>query len=80
MFDLLEAKRADNAVTEGARIVVGVMEKHSERHAATGGFGLEAFKSDRRTERAAGANAAKACFECHASQKDRDHEFSSARI
>ena len=37
-FDLLEAVRADNAVTEGARKVLGVMHKDSERYPATGGW------------------------------------------
>ena len=40
-FDLLEAVRADNAVTEGARKVLGVMHKDSERYPATGGWGFE---------------------------------------
>lgn len=79
VFDLLESKSADNAVTEGTRKVVGVMQKDSKRYAATGGWGFEGFKGDSKTERAVGANAAKACFECHTSQKARDYVFSSMR-
>ncbi|MCX7901844.1 MAG: cytochrome P460 family protein, partial [Burkholderiaceae bacterium] len=41
VFDLLEAKRADHAVTEGARKVVGVMHKDAKKYAATGGWGFE---------------------------------------
>ncbi len=79
VFDLLEVKVADNAVTEGPRKVVGVMHKDAKKFAATGGWGFEGFKGDSRTERAVGANAAKACFECHTSQKGRDYVFSNLR-
>lgn len=79
VFDLVEAKSADNAVTEGPRKVVGVMHKDATKYAATGGWGFEGFKGDSRTDRAVGANAAKACFECHAGQKARDYVFSSTR-
>ncbi|HXF65082.1 MAG TPA: cytochrome P460 family protein [Burkholderiales bacterium] len=79
VFDLLEAKAADNAVVEGPRKVVGVMRKDSQAYRATGGWGFEGFKGDSRTERAVGGQAAKACFECHASQKDRDYVFSALR-
>lgn len=78
VFDLLEAKTADSTVQEGVRKVVGVMRKDSGRYAATGGWGFEGFKGDTR-ERAVGANAATACFQCHTAQKDRDYVFSSAR-
>jgi hypothetical protein len=79
VFDLLEAKSADNAVTEGPRKVVGVMQKDAKKFAATGGGGFEGFNGDSRIERAVGTNAAKACFECHTSQKGRDYVFSSLR-
>lgn len=79
VFDLLEARTADNAVTEGPRKVVGVMHKDSKRYRDTGGWGFEGFKGDSKTERAVGRNAASACFQCHTSQKDRDYVFSSLR-
>lgn len=79
VFDLLEAKSADNAIQEGARKVVGVMVKDSRKWKATGGWGFEAFKGDSRTDRVVGTNAAQACFACHTSQKDRDYVFSSYR-
>jgi hypothetical protein len=79
VFDLLEAKSADNAVTEGTRKVVGVMHKDSRKYAATGGWGFEGFKGDSRTERAVGKNAATACYECHTAQKDKDFVFSTLR-
>lgn len=79
VFDLLEARTADNAVQEGARKVVGVMVKDSRRYAATGGWGYEGFKGDSRSERAVGKNAASACHACHTAQKDRDFVFSALR-
>ncbi|MCB1914056.1 MAG: cytochrome P460 family protein, partial [Rhodocyclaceae bacterium] len=39
IFDLLEAVHDGNAVTEGARKVVGVMHKDAKKFAATGGWG-----------------------------------------
>lgn len=79
IFDLLEAKSADNAITEGERKVVGLMHKDAKRYAATGGWGFEGFKGDSRTERAVGNQAASACFACHAPQKDSDYVFSKLR-
>jgi hypothetical protein len=80
VFDLLEANAADNAISEGNRKVAGVMIKNSKRYAATGGWGFEGFKGDSTTERAVTqANAAKACFECHAAQKAKDYVFSAIR-
>ena len=70
---------ADNTVQEGARKVVGVMRKDSRKYADTGGWGLEAFKGDSRTERVVGKNAAAACFQCHRAQKDHGFVFSSFR-
>jgi hypothetical protein len=79
VFDLLEATSADNALVEGPRKVLGVMRKDSKAYGATGGWGFEGFKGDSRSERVVGKNAEKACFQCHASQKDRDYVFSALR-
>jgi hypothetical protein len=79
VFDLLEAHAKDNATTEGARKVLGVMHKDATRWAATGGWGFEGFKGDSRTERAVGASAAKSCFACHTGQKATDYVFSTLR-
>jgi hypothetical protein len=79
VFDLLEARSADHAVQEGARKVLGVMVKDSRRYKATGGWGFEGFKGDSTSERAVGANAATACFQCHQARKDNDHVFSAWR-
>ena len=79
VFDLLEAKTADNSVQEGARKVVGVMHKDAKKWKDTGGWGYEGFKGDSATDRAVGKNAATACHACHTQQKDRDFVFSAYR-
>lgn len=79
VFDLLDAKSADNAVTEGGRKVVGVMHRDTKKFKDTGGWGFEGFKGDSTTERAVGKDAATACYQCHTQQMDRDYVFSSLR-
>jgi hypothetical protein len=79
VFDLLEARAADNTVQEGPRKVVGVMHKDSKKWKDTGGWGYEGFKGDSATDRAVGKNAATACHACHTQQKGRDFVFSSYR-
>ena len=79
VFDLLEAKSEGDALTEGSRKVLGVMVRDSRKHAATGGWGFEAFAAGDPKKPLVGGNAAKACFECHASQKARNYLFSSLR-
>jgi len=79
VFDLLDVKSADNAVTEGDRKIVGVMHKDSKKYKDTGGWGYEGFAKNSTTERAVGKNAASACHQCHTSQKDKDFVFSSLR-
>jgi hypothetical protein len=79
VFDLLEARAADNAVVEGPRKVVGVMHKDRAKYRATGGWGFEGFKGDSRTERAVGDKAVAACFGCHDGQRARDYVFSAMR-
>jgi hypothetical protein len=76
VFDLREAVTSDHATTAGPRKAVGVMRKDAKRHAATGGWGFEAFKGDSTTERVVGDGARTACFECHAAQRERDYVFS----
>ncbi len=79
IFDLFEAIRADNALTEGPHKVVGVMHKDSKKFAATGGWGFEGFGGGASTHRVVGQNAASACFACHQPQKNQDYTFSRLR-
>lgn len=78
VFDLLEARRDNNAVVEGARKVVGVMVRDARRWPDTGGWGFEAFKDDGRT-RLVGSQAKEACFNCHTGEGARDFVFSRYR-
>lgn len=77
VFDLHEAETEGNSMTAGPRKVLGVMHKDAKRYAATGGWGFEGFKGDSKTERAVGANAKTACYDCHAAQKAPDYVFSA---
>ena len=79
IFDLLEAKAADNTVQEGARKVLGVMHKGARKYKDTGGWGFEGFKGDSTTDRAVGKNAATACFECHTARGSNGFVFSAFR-
>lgn len=79
IFDLLEAVHDGNAVTEGARKVVGVMHKDAGNYGATGGWGFEGFGGGDPANRVVGENADSACFACHAPQKAQDYLFSSLR-
>lgn len=79
VFDLLDAKSADHAVTEGSRKVVAVMIKNAKTYKDTGGWGFEGFKGDSKSERTVGNQANTACFQCHAPQKNRDYVFSTLR-
>lgn len=79
VFDLLEARQADAAITEGPRKVLGVMVKESDRFGATGGWGFEGFAAGNPADPVVGDDAATACFQCHQSQRDRDYVFSAWR-
>lgn len=78
VFDLLETVSADNAIAEGNRKVVGVMEKNSKKYKDTGGWGFEGFKGD--TKERVVKNMYGECFSCHLSQKDKDYVFSEYRM
>lgn len=77
VFDLLEAKSDNNAIVEGQRKIIGVMEKNPKMFGQTGGWGFEGFKTDTR-ERAV-TDPKTACFGCHEPQKKTDYVFSSYR-
>ncbi|MGB1556417.1 MAG: cytochrome P460 family protein [Oceanococcaceae bacterium] len=79
VFDLLESQRADNALTEGQRKVLGVMRKNSVTYAKTGGWGFEGFAGGDPAQPVVGAAAAEACFACHTASRDADYVFSAWR-
>lgn len=79
VFDLLEADPGGNALSEGPRKVVGVMQRDAKRYAATGGWGFEGFAAGDPARRVVGANAKTACFDCHAPLAAQNYVFSRWR-
>lgn len=79
VFDLLEAKNQDHAVTEGDRKVVGVMVKDRNRYADTGGWGYEGFAGGDPARPVVGDNAEQACHGCHRAREDEGYVFSNWR-
>ena len=77
VFELLLAVAKDKAIVEGPRLVVGVMEKDSDRFPESAGWGFEDFKGGRR-ERAV-TDARRQCLSCHAARKTFDYVYSVYR-
>jgi hypothetical protein len=77
VFDLLEVVQMENAINEGSRKVVAVMQKNSELFPETGGWGFEGFKGDsmERTVKEMKAD----CFSCHYARMESDFVFSKYR-
>ena len=78
VFDLLEFMTADNASTEGDRVLVGVMVKDNGKYKTTGGWGFEGFAGDSTTSRLVN-DGGKSCFDCHAAQQEHDYVFTRWR-
>jgi len=79
VFDLLEAVTEDNTVTEGARQVIGVMEKDPDRFPETEGWGFEDFKFIDGEPTRQVTDARKQCLSCHESQKASDYVYTTYR-
>ena len=79
VFDLRKAITEDNAVTEGSRLVVGVMQKDPDRFAGDAGWGFEDFKINGDKHERAVTDAQKQCLSCHVTQKESDYVYSSYR-
>lgn len=79
VFDLLESRHEDNAVVEGERKVLGVMQRDKENYSDTGGWGFEGFAGGDPEKRVVGENAKEACFACHQAKADADFVFSKWR-
>lgn len=54
------------------------MQKDSAKYASTGGWGLEGFAADSKTERLV-SDGGQSCFACHESVKESDYVFSKWR-
>jgi hypothetical protein len=76
IVDVIEAVTAENYISEGQRRHMDVMLKDSVRFAETGGWGYAQFERDN-SPRMLTLEQKKACFNCHAKQKD--HVFSEFR-
>jgi hypothetical protein len=77
-FDLFEAVAQDNAIAEGARKAVIVMQRDSKKFKATDGWGYQVF--DPKTRKGSlDAKAAADCHACHMQQKDKGFVFSAMR-
>jgi hypothetical protein len=74
--DVLTATEKNHAITEGPRKLIAVMQKESKQAADTGGWAFEGFKDDTKERM---VTDAKACFQCHAEQKDTGYVFSKYR-
>lgn len=77
VFDVLEAINKNNAIVEGPRKFVAVMQKDANKYADTGGWGFESFKGDAK-ERVV-TDPKNDCFQCHKSQMLADYVFSKYR-
>jgi len=75
VLDLLQANEVEGTYREGARKLLAVMQKDSQRFKQTGGWGFEGFKDGTPRARVV-TDPAGQCFACHQAQKDRDHVFS----
>ena len=78
-FELFEARTQGKTIVEGKNKFLAVMEKDRAKYPKTGGWGFEAFKNYDPQMRVVGGNAAKACFGCHAQQKQSGYVFSKMR-
>lgn len=78
VFDLLAAESKDNAIGEGARKMVAVMQRDAQRHAATGGWGYEAFTGNSRTDRVV-KDGGTGCHQCHESRAQQSFVYSEWR-
>ena len=77
VFDLLEVVQLENAVTEGSRKIVGVMQKDSKQFTETAGWGFEGFKGDSKDR--AVKDMKTNCFSCHYARIESDYVFSQYR-
>jgi hypothetical protein len=78
VFDQLQSLTADNASSEGERVLVGVMVKDATRYAGTGGWGFQGWAGNSRDKTLVSDGGA-GCYDCHTAQAERDYVFSAWR-
>ncbi len=76
VFVLYEAVNEDGAYVAGKKKVEAIMVKDRHRFAETGGWGFQAFDPQTHQPLIKQADVTSACYNCHASVKDRDYVFS----
>jgi hypothetical protein len=78
VFDLLKAKRTDDAIVEGKRKFIGVMSYDAQKYSKTGGWGFEAYEGNSKDKRVV-KDGGISCFECHKGVKKHSFVFSTYR-
>lgn len=78
VFDLLEYEEGGNAIVEGPRKLVGVMQRDEQAYSETGGWGFEGFAGDSKTERLV-SDGGVSCFGCHTSVTSSEYVFTKYR-
>ena len=76
VFELFETIAENNAIVEGHRLVIGVMEKDSERFGDSEGWGFEDFKEANPQLRMV-TDMRGQCLSCHATQKANDYVYTT---
>ena len=78
VFELFEAITENNAIAEGPRLVIGVMEKDPERFVDTEGWGFEDFREADPSQRSV-TDMRVQCLSCHATQQATDFVYTTYR-
>lgn len=78
VFDLLKYNEGGNALQEGERKLIGVMQRDAKRFKNTGGWGFEGFAGNSQTERLT-KDGGQSCFECHQPEAKSRYVFSKLR-
>jgi len=76
VFELFETIAENSSIVEGRRLVIGVMEKDSERFADSEGWGFEDFKEANPLLRMV-TDMRGQCLSCHATQKANDYVYTT---
>ena len=77
VFDLYASINKGNAIVEGSREFIGVMEKNANAYNTTDGWIYEVFAGEALEPK--GVNYVKDCHGCHTAVKNRDYIFSMLR-
>ncbi|RJQ49108.1 MAG: cytochrome C [Gammaproteobacteria bacterium] len=78
VFDLLKYNEGGNALQEGERKLIGVMQRDAKRFKDTGGWGFEGFAGNSKTERLT-KDGGQSCFACHKPEEKSQYVFSKLR-